>query len=425
MSILLNTCIDADGKISESKVNHLVDLYMENAKAGKEAGKNDPFWYKTEKEFMLAMIYYVLENDNIPEEEKNLKTVLKKVQMGTEYHKLADAFSPLQKELYDWFVEKGIMKYNDNISRIDVFKYQRIEADNSCMTKWHYDTVLFAPERTINSVLQTTAVDLENFIISENLANSDTVIRLSDIESETEFLWNPYLPIGELTVMYASEGSGKTFAAVGIASDITAGRSLPSPDCYQQPVSKPEKVLLISTDDNAGVILPRLKKAGGNPDNCFVLKTPQSVEDLRDGFLLPESIDDTVRIVAFKELLEKIQPKLVIIDDWSAYISNNRNLSTNAENILEVANILTVLAKEFHCAMLIITNDTAPGCKTLIRSAHSALCICNNCEICDNYEIVPTRLNYQMISETDAVCYQITNQGKNKVARFEWKGFVS
>lgn len=82
MSILLNTCIDADGKISESKVNHLVDLYMENAKAGKEAGKNDPFWYKTEKEFMLAMIYYVLENDNIPEKEKNLKTVLKKVQMG-------------------------------------------------------------------------------------------------------------------------------------------------------------------------------------------------------------------------------------------------------------------------------------------------------------------------------------------------------
>ena len=72
---LLNV-YDANGEISERHINILVDLYMKNAKAGKEAGGGDPFWDKSEKAFLTAIIYYVLENDEIPRKDKCFATVL-------------------------------------------------------------------------------------------------------------------------------------------------------------------------------------------------------------------------------------------------------------------------------------------------------------------------------------------------------------
>ena len=102
-----------------------------------------------------------------------------------------------------------------------------------------------------------------------------TFVRLSDVKFEKqEFLWNPYIPIGEITVMYAAGGTGKSFATIGIASDITTGRSLPRYG-IQQTMINPEKVLFISAEDNESIILSRMTEAGGNPKNCFVLKTPK------------------------------------------------------------------------------------------------------------------------------------------------------
>ena len=114
-----------------------------------------------------------------------------------------------------------------------------------------------------------------------------TFVRLSDVKFEKqEFLWNPYLPIGEITVMYAAGGTGKSFATIGIASDITTGRSLPRYG-IQQTMINPEKVLFISAEDNESIILSRMREAGGNPDNCFVLKTPKTRKDLKtNSFLL-------------------------------------------------------------------------------------------------------------------------------------------
>ena len=141
------------------------------------------------------------------------------------------------------------------------------------------------------------------------------VIRLSEVQPEPqEFLWNPYIPIGELTIIYAAGGTGKSFATVGIASDITTGRTLPRYG-NQQTAIKPEKVLFISAEDNESVILNRMREARGNPDNCFVLKTPKTRKKLdTESFLLTQNKDDIVRIQALTELLEEIRPKLVIID---------------------------------------------------------------------------------------------------------------
>ena len=53
----------ANGEISDREVSILVSLYLKNAKKGKEAGGNDPFWESAERQLITALIYYVLEND--------------------------------------------------------------------------------------------------------------------------------------------------------------------------------------------------------------------------------------------------------------------------------------------------------------------------------------------------------------------------
>jgi 5S rRNA maturation endonuclease (ribonuclease M5) len=182
-----------------------------------------------------------------------------------------------------------------------------------------------------------------------------TFVCLADVKPEKqEFLWNPYIPLGEITVMYAAGGTGKSFATIGIAADITTGRSLPRCGIEQMTIN-PEKVLFISAEDNESIILNRMREAGGNPDNCFVLKTPKTRKDLEaDVFLLPQNKDDTERIQAFTNVLSEIKPKLVIIDPWSVYIGSDKNMN-KANDVRAITNVLTVLAKEYHCAILVVS----------------------------------------------------------------------
>ncbi|MDE5753790.1 MAG: AAA family ATPase, partial [Oscillospiraceae bacterium] len=246
-----------------------------------------------------------------------------------------------------------------------------------------------------------------------------------------EFLWDPYVPIGELTIMYAAGGTGKSFATVGIASDITTGHTLPEYG-NKRTITKPEKVLFISAEDSESVILNRMKEAGGNPDNCFVLKTPKNRKELdTESFLLPQNKDDTVRIQAFADLLKEIHPRLVIIDPWSVYLGDDKNMN-KANDVRGVTNVLTVLAKEFHCAILVVAhvnkmpqtenaNNAVSGSTALIDSARSALCVRSFGANSDRRIILQTKSNYQM--KAKSVCYKIINQGKSRTARFEWDGF--
>lgn len=259
-----------------------------------------------------------------------------------------------------------------------------------------------------------------------------TFVRLSDVKFEKqEFLWNPYIPIGEITVMYAAGGTGKSFATIGIAADITTGHSLPVYGMEQTAIN-PERVLFISAEDNESTILNRMTETGGNPKNCFVLKTPKTKKDLdTDSFLLPQNKDDIERIQAFSRLLEQIRPKLVIIDPWSVYIGDDKNMN-KANDVRAITNILTVLAKEYNCAILIVAhvnkmpqmenaNNAVSGSTALIDSARSALCIRSFGADSDRRVIIQTKSNYQ--KKAKSVCYKIINQGENRTARFEWDSF--
>ncbi len=170
---------DSKGEISEIQVDILVDLYMKNAKAGKEAGGGDPFWDKSEKAFLTAIIYYVLENDEIPLEDKCFRTVLEKVQLAkvSDEDEGEDVESPLTQE-------------------INAFVERMAKQGRPQKTKIYYDTFLVAPAKTANTILITTAVDLQIFATANvdrltryNAKYPDLNLNLDDIGSTQSYLF--------------------------------------------------------------------------------------------------------------------------------------------------------------------------------------------------------------------------------------------
>ena len=140
-----------DGTINEEKVSTMVYLYLKNANGAKEKSSGDPFWEKSAKAFITALVYYLLENDNLDKRDKNFTTVLILTQMG-----------------------KVSEDSNSSESSLDIVmnqhkKYMESKGKKSKAME-NYETFKLAPAKTANSILITCAVDMQLFS-NDNVKN--------------------------------------------------------------------------------------------------------------------------------------------------------------------------------------------------------------------------------------------------------------
>lgn len=166
--MMLSNAFDENGNIYQYRVDKIVNLYLENANTAEEYDSDDDnvFHTKSEQAFLTAMIYYVLENDNIPKKDKTFETILQKMRMETSSDCLT--FSPLQKEIYDWFVEIGLMTYSEtdeygNQIQSEEDRYTETKTEKGCMTKCYYNTFLITP-RGKDIAVNTTIAELQKFL---------------------------------------------------------------------------------------------------------------------------------------------------------------------------------------------------------------------------------------------------------------------
>lgn len=259
-----------------------------------------------------------------------------------------------------------------------------------------------------------------------------TVKRLSDVQpTPIKFIWYPYIPIGEITIMFAAGGTGKSFLTCGIAADITAGRTLPNPYEPQSTILR-QNVLIISAEDDENVLHQRLVAAGADIDRCFTIAPPKEQEALEkyQQFELPCDAHDKKRINALKNAIRDYQAKLVIIDPWAAYVGKDTDMN-RANSVRAITAELTVIAKEMDCAFLIVAhvnkkaqadnaNDAVAGSADLVNGARSALAV-RTFDDAESRVMIHTKCNYEALGKS--VCYKIINQGKGKAGKFEWNGF--
>ena len=257
-------------------------------------------------------------------------------------------------------------------------------------------------------------------------------VALSDVQAKPiSFIWYPYIPVGEITIMFAAGGTGKSFLTCGIAADISAGRTLPNPN-YEQATTTPENVLFISAEDSASVLKQRISTAGGDISRCYCIAPPDTPEELEKyrPFELPVDAHDTERIQAFEQLIRDTKAKLVIIDPWAAYIGKETDMN-RANSVRAITAVLVVIAKKMGCAILVIAhvnkkaqadnaNDAVSGSVDLINSSRSALAV-RTFDDSDGRVMVHTKCNYEALGKS--VCYQIINQGQGKTGKFAWNGF--
>lgn len=137
----------------------------------------------------------------------------------------------------------------------------------------------------------------------------------SEIEPEdTRFLWDPYIPLGAITLIGGKGGVGKSTLVCDIAARLSTGRPLPG---HAKPYP-PMKMLMVSAEDDLShKIVPRLLSYGadmtkiGLSDEVFALDDPH--------------------VGGIEEAMRQFEATIVFIDPIVAYMGSTRDMNKSNE----------------------------------------------------------------------------------------------
>ena len=94
------------------------------------------------------------------------------------------------------------------------------------------------------------------------------IIRMSEVDTQAvEWLWEPYIPFGKVTIVQGNPGEGKTTFALRLAAACTTGGTLPG----MKPLP-PFQVIYQTAEDGLGdTVKPRLIEAEADLDRVLVI----------------------------------------------------------------------------------------------------------------------------------------------------------
>ena len=129
------------------------------------------------------------------------------------------------------------------------------------------------------------------------------IIRMSEVDTQTvEWLWEPYIPFGKVTIVQGNPGEGKTTFALRLAAACTTGRTLPNMKSLP-----PFNVIYQTAEDGLGdTVKPRLIEAAADLDRVLVID-----EAKRELTLSDERIEKAIT---------QNGARLIILDPIQAYM---------------------------------------------------------------------------------------------------------
>ncbi|MFO1006984.1 MAG: AAA family ATPase [Planctomycetaceae bacterium] len=178
------------------------------------------------------------------------------------------------------------------------------------------------------------------------------VTRLSDVTEEpVEWLWPGRVPLGKLTLGSGDPGLGKSFVTIDMAARVTTGAAWP--DCPGE-INPVGSVVLVSCEDGLGdTVVPRLKRAGGNPSKVIALEGVETIGS--DGQMIsrPFNLTDGMAILD-QVLAENPDTRLVIVDPVGAY--GGRTDSHRDNEVRAMLAPLGELAARYRVAVVMIAH---------------------------------------------------------------------
>lgn len=229
-------------------------------------------------------------------------------------------------------------------------------------------------------------------------------------EDNTSFLWYPFFPVGDYSVIMSPGGVGKTLFTCGVAAAVSTGKTLPG-DAWDKP---PQNVLLISGEDSGELLKKRLKLSGADLDRVFILDRSDSI-----GLNFSDGYDE------FAETIKSCNPALVCVDPWQSFIGGSVDVN-RINAVRPVLQKLANIARQCQCTLILVShvnkraqgdnaNNAAVGSSDFINAARSALTIIFDEDDEDGRIVIHTKSNYAKYGQS--VKYRITDGG------LTWSGF--
>lgn len=171
------------------------------------------------------------------------------------------------------------------------------------------------------------------------------IIRMSEVDTQTvEWLWEPYIPFGKVTIVQGNPGEGKTTFALRLAAACTTGGTLPGMKPMQ-----PFQVIYQTAEDGLGdTVKPRLIEAAADLDRVLVID-----EAKRELTLSDERIE--------KAIVQN-GARLIILDPIQAYMGDKADMN-KANEVRPIFRRLAEVAERTGCAVILIghLNKAAGG----------------------------------------------------------------
>lgn len=180
------------------------------------------------------------------------------------------------------------------------------------------------------------------------------MVQMCEVEPKyVSWLWDPYIPLGKLTILQGDPGVGKSYISLAVTAAVTTGRSLPMQgnalECSG--TNEPANVLLFTAEDDFNdTVRIRLDKAQADVSKIFIsngLKTdPTNKTNLYSTLNLSE-------VGLIREQVRKYKPALIVIDPFQAFMGSNVDINRANQTRPILAN-LGQLASDSGAAVLLI-----------------------------------------------------------------------
>ena len=152
----------------------------------------------------------------------------------------------------------------------------------------------------------------------------------------TEFLWEPYIPKGAITMLAGKGGMGKSTIVCSIASALSAGRMLHG----ARRALPPQKVLMISAEDDIERrLVPTLQLMQANMDNIALSDAT---------FLL-----DGVHTKGIHHAMASFQATVVFLDPVVSYLGGDMDMN-QSNQVRELMDNLDAVAKRNDRAIIVV-----------------------------------------------------------------------
>lgn len=160
---------------------------------------------------------------------------------------------------------------------------------------------------------------------------------------EIQWLWYPYIPAGNATMVFGPGGLGKTTVCCDLAARVTTGQPLPG----QEHGLPPQKVLMLSAEDDAKAVLaPRLMNAGADLEKIYFGESAFIIEK--------QSLKE------LKEILVEFAVAVVFLDPVVSFMGGKRDMNKMNE-VRSFTGPLQDLARETGVSIITVHHSRKGG----------------------------------------------------------------